>query len=124
MRVGFIGIGNMGWPMASHIAQAGHELTVFDIDPARSARFAQEFKCKVAAGLAEVAACEIIITMLPTGKIVREALLEDQGGAFANAVKPGAMIIDMSSSEPVGTRQLGADMKRHGAVLIDAPVSG
>jgi 3-hydroxyisobutyrate dehydrogenase len=124
MRVGFIGIGNMGWPMASHIAQAGHELTVFDVDAARSARFAQEFKCKAATGLTEVAACEITVTMLPTGKIVREALLEDQGGAFAKALKPGAMVIDMSSSEPVGTRGLGAEIARRGAVLIDAPVSG
>jgi 3-hydroxyisobutyrate dehydrogenase len=124
MRVGFIGIGNMGWPMASHIAQAGHELTVFDVDAGRSARFAQEFKCKAAAGLAEVAAAEITVTMLPTGKIVREALLEDQAGAFAKAIKPGALIIDMSSSEPVGTRELGAEIARRGAVLIDAPVSG
>ncbi len=124
MRVGFIGIGNMGWPMASHIAQAGHELTVFDVDAAKSARFAQEFKCKAAANLAEVAANEIIVTMLPTGKIVREALLEDQGGAFAKALKPGALVIDMSSSEPVGTRELGAEIAKRGAVLIDAPVSG
>ena len=124
MRVGFIGIGNMGWPMAGHIAQAGHELTVFDVDAAKSARFAQEFKCKVAANLAEVAANEITVTMLPTGKIVREALLEDQGGAFAKALKPGALVIDMSSSEPVGTRELGAEIAKRGAVLIDAPVSG
>jgi 3-hydroxyisobutyrate dehydrogenase len=124
MRVGFIGIGNMGWPMASHIAQAGHELTVFDVDAARSARFAQEFKCKAAASLAEVAANEITVTMLPTGKIVREALLEDQGGAFAKALKPGTLVIDMSSSEPVGTRELGVEIAKRGAVLIDAPVSG
>jgi 3-hydroxyisobutyrate dehydrogenase len=124
MRVGFIGIGNMGWPMASHIAQAGHDLTVFDVDAAKGARFAQEFKCKAAANLAEVAANEITVTMLPTGKIVRDALLEDQGGAFAKALKPGTLVIDMSSSEPVGTRELGAEIAKRGAVLIDAPVSG
>src|SRR6202451_4148200 len=124
MRVGFIGIGNMGWPMASHIAQAGHELTVFDVDAARGARFAQEQNCKAAANLAEVAANEITVTMLPTGQIVRQALLEDQGGAFARALKPGALVIDMSSSEPMGTRELGVEIARRGAVLIDAPVSG
>ncbi len=124
MRVGFIGIGNMGWPMASHIAQAGHELTVFDVDATRTARFAQEFQCKAAANLDEVAANETIVTMLPTGKIVRQALLEDQGGAFAKALKPGTLIIDMSSSEPVGTRELGAEIAKRGATLIDAPVSG
>ena len=125
MRVGFIGIGNMGWPMASHIAEAGHELTVFDADAAqRAKRFAQEFKCKAAASLAEVAANEITVTMLPTGQIVCQALTEDQGGAFAKALKPGALVVDMSSSEPVGTRELGAEIAKRGATLIDAPVSG
>lgn len=124
MRVGFIGIGNMGWPMASHIAQAGHGLSVFDADAAKAARFAQEFHCKAAANLAEVAASEIVVTMLPTGKIVRQALLEDQDGAFAKALQPGTVVVDMSSSEPVGTRELGKVLERSGAILIDAPVSG
>jgi 3-hydroxyisobutyrate dehydrogenase len=124
MRVGFIGIGNMGWPMASHIAQAGHELTVFDVDAAKTRGFAQEFPCKAAASLGEVAANEAVVTMLPTGRIVRQALLEDQGGAFAKALQPGTLVIDMSSSEPVGTRELGKTLERTGAVLIDAPVSG
>jgi 3-hydroxyisobutyrate dehydrogenase len=124
MRVGFIGIGNMGWPMASHIARAGHDLTVFDLDSPRTARFAQEFGCQAAANPAEVAANEVTVTMLPTGRIVRQALLEDQGGAFAKALKPGTLIIDMSSSEPVGTRELGAELAKRSATLIDAPVSG
>jgi 3-hydroxyisobutyrate dehydrogenase len=124
MRVGFIGIGNMGWPMASHIAQAGHELTVFDADAARAKRFAEEFECKAAMSLADVAANEIIVTMLPTGRIVCQALTEDQNGAFAKALRPGALIIDMSSSEPMGTRELGAELAKRGATLIDAPVSG
>jgi len=114
----------MGWPMASHIAQAGHELTVFDADAARATRFALEFKCKSAVSLADVAANEITVTMLPTGRIVCQALTEDQDGAFAKALKPGALIVDMSSSEPVGTRELGAELAKRGATLIDAPVSG
>jgi len=124
MRVGFIGIGNMGWPMAGHIAKAGHELMVFDADAEKSARFAREHNCRAAADLAEVAQNEIIVTMLPTGKIVREALLENQGGAFAKALQPGTLVIDMSSSEPVGTRELGKALERSGVILIDAPVSG
>ncbi len=124
MRVGFIGIGTMGWPMASNIARAGHELTVFDVDSAKATSFAQEFHCTAASNLAEVAANEAVVTMLPTGKIVRQALLEDQGGAFANALKPGTLVIDMSSSEPTGTRELGAEIAKRGAFLIDAPVSG
>jgi len=124
MRVGFIGIGNMGWPMAGHISQAGHELSVFDLDTAKAARFAQEFRCNAATNLGDVAANEVIVTMLPTGRIVRQALLEDQDGAFAKALKPGTLVIDMSSSEPVGTRELGKALERTGAILIDAPVSG
>ena len=124
MRVGFIGIGNMGWPMASHIAQAGHDLTVFDIDGPRATRFADEFHCRAAASLGEVATNDSTVTMLPTGRIVRQALFEDQDGAFAKALKPGALVVDMSSSEPVGTRELGAEVSKRGAVLIDAPVSG
>ena len=114
----------MGWPMSSHIAQAGHELTVFDADAARAKRFAEEFKCKAAVSLADVAANEITVTMLPTGRIVCQALTEDQDSAFAKALKPGALIIDMSSSEPMGTRELGAELAKRGATLIDAPVSG
>ena len=62
--------------------------------------------------------------MLPTGQIVRQALLEDAAGAFAKAARPGLIVIDMSSSDPVGTRALGAELARLGVVLIDAPVSG
>jgi 3-hydroxyisobutyrate dehydrogenase len=124
MRVGFIGIGNMGWPMAANIAKAGHELTVFDLDGERSARFAREHNCKAAAGLREIAENEVSVTMLPTGPIVRQALVEMDGGAFAKNHKPGALVIDMSSSEPVGTRELGDVLAKHGSVLIDAPVSG
>ena len=124
MRVGFIGIGNMGWPMASHIAKNGHDLTVFDVDADRRARFASEHNCRAASRVGEIAANEITITMLPTGQIVRQALLEDEGGAFAKALRPGALVIDMSSSEPMGTRELGKVLDREGVVLIDAPVSG
>jgi len=123
-RVGFIGVGNMGWPMAGHIANAGHALTVYDVDAERSARFAREHNCKATRDLAELAENEITITMLPTGQIVREVILEAQNGAFAKALRPGSLVVDMSSSEPVGTRELGKVLERSGVILIDAPVSG
>ncbi|MGA2510747.1 MAG: NAD(P)-dependent oxidoreductase [Candidatus Acidiferrales bacterium] len=124
MRVGFIGIGNMGWPMASNIAKAGHQLMVFDLDSEKSSRFAREHNCQAAASLGEIAESEVTVTMLPTGQIVRDVILEAQGGAFAKALRPGALVIDMSSSEPVGTRELGKALERAGVILIDAPVSG
>ncbi len=124
MRVGFIGIGNMGWPMAANIARAGHQLMVFDLDAEKSSRFAREHNCRATARLGEIAENEIIVTMLPTGPIVREVILEAQGGTFAKALRPGTLVIDMSSSEPVGTRELGKVLDRDGVILIDAPVSG
>ncbi len=124
MRVGFIGIGNMGWPMAANIAKAGHDLAVYDLDPERSARFAQEHRCRAAASLSEIAERDFTVTMLPTGQIVREVLLEAGGGAFANAARPGTMVIDMGSSEPIGTQKLGASLATRGVLLLDAPVSG
>ena len=124
MRVGFIGIGNMGWPMAGNIAKAGHDLTVLDLDAGRAARFSQEHRAQTAGSLAEIARSEITITMLPTGQIVRRVLIEQEDGAFARNLQPRAIVMDMSSSEPVGTRELGKALERDGAALIDAPVSG
>lgn len=124
MRAGFIGIGNMGWPMAANLVAAGHAVSVHDADPGRAARFAAETGARAAASLAELGDCAVTITMLPTGAIVRQVLLEDEGGAFAAALRPGTVIVDMSSSEPVGTQELGALLSARGAVLLDAPVSG
>ncbi len=124
MKVGFIGIGNMGRPMAAHVARAGHTVTVFDLDAARAASFVREHGGGIAANIGEVGGeCEIIVTMLPTGADVRAVLMETDGG-LAGRLGPGALVVDMSSSEPIGTRELGAELAAHDIVLIDAPVSG
>jgi 3-hydroxyisobutyrate dehydrogenase len=122
-RVGFIGIGNMGTPMAANIARAGFELLIYDAQPERCARFAGERACTVARALAELAPAQAIITMLPTGQIVRDVLLHEQGG-LARHLARGTLLIDMSSSEPFGTRELGAALAGRGVTLMDAPVSG
>lgn len=124
MRIGFIGIGNMGGPMAANLAKAGHHLTVYDTDRQRVAAFVAETGGIAAAGLAEIGAQEMVVAMLPTGAIVRRVMLEAEGGAFARALQPGTIVIDMSSSEPIGTQELGAELKARGAAMIDAPVSG
>src|SRR5215469_11741080 len=124
MRVGFIGIGNMGWPMAGHVAESGNALMVYDLDAEKSARFAREHNCMFARNSAEIAENEVVITMLPTGQDVRNALLVDYSGALANALKVGTIVVDMSSSEPMGTRELGKALERSGVILLDAPVSG
>jgi 3-hydroxyisobutyrate dehydrogenase len=124
MKVGFIGIGVMGWPMSANLLKGGHEVTVFDADAARAAQFAREVGGRAAASLAEVADNDVVVTMLPTSKVVRQALMEDDGGAFAKAIKPGLIVVDMSSSEPGDTVELGPRLAERGAILIDAPVSG
>jgi 3-hydroxyisobutyrate dehydrogenase len=127
MKVGFIGIGNMGWPMAENVLKAGHSLVVFDRDPTRSAGFVAaqvgNTKCAKAGSWADFASVEFIVTMLPTGPIVRDMFLNEDGG-LAKHLAPGTIAIDMSSSEPTGTRVLGEALSKLKVTLIDAPVSG
>ncbi len=124
-RIGFVGIGNMGWPMARNLVKAGYPVHVLDRDPARAARFAAECGGSAAATPANVGReAEIVITMLPSGSDVRAALLGEQGGGIAATLAPGSIVVDMSSSDPVGTRELGAELAKRGIALIDAPVSG
>jgi 3-hydroxyisobutyrate dehydrogenase len=123
--VGFIGIGNMGVPMAANLKRGGFEVVAFDLDPKRAETFAKQHGAKSTASLAELGkAVDAVVTMLPTGKEVREALFSMQGGALAANLRPGAVVIDMSSADPVGTRALGADLAAKKLALVDAPVSG
>jgi 3-hydroxyisobutyrate dehydrogenase len=121
MKVAVVGIGNMGAPMAACIARAGHELTVFDLAAEQVRRFAATHPCKAAASLADLAAADFVITMLPTGQVVSDLYLRD---GLAAVLRRGTIAIDMSSSEPTGTRRLGAALAAQGLVLLDAPVSG
>jgi len=123
-RIGFIGLGNMGAPMSANIAKAGMVLTVFDLDADRSTAHAGKIGARAVHTLADLgAASDIIICMLPTGAIVREVMLDMQGGLAAH-LRPGSLIVDMSSSAPTGTRELGAALAARGLTLMDAPVSG
>jgi len=79
----------MGWPMARNLVRAGHELTVYDADAARTARFAAEYGVSGATTIAGLAAAEIIITMLPTGQVVRDLYLASASG-LASHLRPGA----------------------------------
>ncbi|HEV2701741.1 MAG TPA: NAD(P)-dependent oxidoreductase [Steroidobacteraceae bacterium] len=121
-NIGFVGLGAMGRPMAKHIARAGHSLVAFDLDAAAVARLAADVTVRIARGPEDFRGTDIIVTMLPTGAIVREVLLGPQG--IAAELSKGALVIDMSSSEPEGTRELGAALSELGLSLVDAPVSG
>jgi 3-hydroxyisobutyrate dehydrogenase len=124
-RVGFAGIGNMGWPMARNILNAGFALTVYDVDFERAERFAAEVGGAAADSAAVLGrASDLIVTMLPTGADVAKVVLGSGGEGVLGALQAGAIVVDMSSSDPVGTRELGGRLAEHGIALIDAPVSG
>jgi 3-hydroxyisobutyrate dehydrogenase len=122
-RVGFVGLGNMGRPMAHNLVAAGFALTVRDADEDRQERFAAEHGCAAAAAAAELADVEIVVTMLPDDRVVREVILDWDGG-IALALAPGSVVLDMSSSNPDGTLALGRELATRGIALVDAPVSG
>jgi 3-hydroxyisobutyrate dehydrogenase len=123
-RVGFIGIGTMGTPMAANLVKKGFAVTLYDAAPGRAAQVAGELGCAAAASLAAMAECEFIVTMLPDGKVVQEVLTRVEAQALLNVMLPGTVFIDMSSSEPMLTRETGALLATRGLVLVDAPVSG
>lgn len=123
-RIGFIGIGHMGWPMAANLARAGYHVSVFDTDAARVADFASQFQVEAAQVPVGLAHADIVITMLPNGQIVRDALSQGGEDSLMARMAPGAVVVDMSSSAPMGTRQLGGELARRNIGLVDAPVSG
>jgi 3-hydroxyisobutyrate dehydrogenase len=125
LRIGFIGIGNMGVPMAANLVRAGHAVIAYDITTERARTFAAEHSAHAAASLADLGkAADVVITMLPSGHEVRHVLLEAENGALAANLAPGSIVIDMSSAAPVGTRALGKELGSRGIILVDAPVSG
>lgn len=126
-RVGFVGLGQMGWPMATRLRAAGFELTVLDQDPDVCRRFSAEHGAAVAtSGPALGEASDVVITMLPNGAVVRSVLLGEGAGSggVVSGMGAGTTVLDMSSSDPVGTRQLSDEVRGHGVDLLDAPVSG
>jgi 3-hydroxyisobutyrate dehydrogenase-like beta-hydroxyacid dehydrogenase len=123
MNIGFIGLGVMGAPMATHLAKAGHRLTLLDAHAQTADDLAQALGAAQASTPAEVAArSELVITMLPNGDVVREVTLGDEG--LVHGLQPGALLLDTSSAEPWLTRQTAEALAGYGATMVDAPVSG
>ena len=124
-RIGFVGLGNMGWPMA-HLLDPHYALTVLDARAEVAESFAAEHRATATTSLEALAeASDAVITMLPNGDIVREVALGGaDGGDLVAGMAAGSLLIDMSSSAPLGTRQLAEDLRPHGIALVDAPVSG
>jgi 3-hydroxyisobutyrate dehydrogenase len=109
LRVGFIGLGMMGRLMAANLVKAGFDVRSFDLNGSGN--------CKTAREAAEHS--PVLITMVPDGKAVRKAV-----AAALPGLAPGTIVIDMSSSDPATTRELGALLKKKGIHMLDSPVSG
>lgn len=124
-RIGLVGLGQMGAPMARNLARAGFQLVVADASADAVRRFAADTSCEAPSDLKSLGVeCRVVITMLPDGATVRRVVVGDGGDCLAAGLARGAIVIDMSSSSPVGTRELGKTLEERGIQLIDAPVSG
>jgi 3-hydroxyisobutyrate dehydrogenase len=126
-RIGLIGVGNMGAPMARRLSAAGHTLMVYDLQRAAlDALVASDPALSVAETLSQIGeSCQVAITMLPDSAAVRQAVLGGEGqDGLAQAMTRGGVIVDMSSSAPTATVALGAELQDRGLDLVDAPVSG
>jgi 3-hydroxyisobutyrate dehydrogenase len=122
-RIGFVGLGNMGAPMARHLAAAGYRVVAADSSLAALERFCSTVQCDRAMSLADLGRfCRLVITMLPDGRAVQQVLLGDDG-VVAN-LAAGSVVLDMTSAAPVGTRELCLKLAESSISLVDAPVSG
>lgn len=119
-KVGFIGVGTMGAPMARRLLGGGFAVVAFDRDPAALDALAAD-GAKAATCPAEAArGVEILITMLPNGEDVEEALFGERGAA--EALPSGALFVDMSTIAPAATDRLATRLRERGVAMLDAPV--
>lgn len=122
MKIGFIGLGIMGKPMAKNLLKAGYtDLLVNN----RSQASVQELEAAGAKGATQQEIgeqCDVVITMLPNSPQVKEVMLGENG--VVSHMKPGAVFIDCSSINPVASREIAAELEKRGIDMLDAPVSG
>jgi len=125
-KIGFIGVGNMGSPMAGHLVKKGFDVTVYDIRPEVAQAFVAQHGGKAAKSLVDAAhGADAVITMLPDDKVVRKAVLgEGSENCVAAGLGKGAVVIDMSTCNPTATRSLAEALKPRGIDVVDAPVMG
>jgi 3-hydroxyisobutyrate dehydrogenase len=121
-KIAFIGLGNMGLPMAQNLARAGHDVTGFDLAPA-ALQALQSAGGKAAAGAAEAArGADVVVTMLPMGQHVAD-VLTGENGVFS-VLAPGALAIDCSTIDVTTARAVHEAAEARGLQMLDAPVSG
>ncbi len=120
MKIGFIGLGIMGKPMAKNLLKAGYDVTVSSFN--RAAQELVDCGAKAASNAEIGESCDIVMTMLPNSPQVKSVMLGEDGvGAH---MKPGSIFIDMSSINPVASKEVAAALAERGVEMLDAPVSG
>ena len=122
MKVAFIGLGNMGAPMALNLLKAGYDLSVFDLVPSALKTLADAGAVAAVSAAASVRDADVIVSMLPASAHVRKLYLGD--GGVLDAAKPGALLIDSSTIAPQAAREVAEEAHARGFAMIDAPVSG
>ncbi|WP_273846904.1 2-hydroxy-3-oxopropionate reductase [Rubrobacter calidifluminis] len=123
MRVGFVGLGIMGWLMAENLVQAGCDLTVHNRTKKKAEEFAEKTGAQLAESPKEVAeSSDVVITMLPGPPEVEEVFLGEDG--LIEGAGTGALLVDMSTSSPLLARKIAEVARGQGASALDAPVSG
>jgi 3-hydroxyisobutyrate dehydrogenase len=121
-NIGFIGIGNMGAPMAAQLARKGFALTVYDAHASTADAFAREHGARTASTAAEVGdGADAVIFMLPNDQVVQQVLFDD---GLATRLAPGSIAIDMGTSAPAVTRSIGTRLAALDIDYLDAPVMG
>ena len=122
-NVGYIGLGNAGFSMASNIPKSGYHLVVHDADSEKVQKAAKEWPNTTAwnGDPKQFADCEVVVTMLPQGKVVRDVLFGKNN--IASGLKPGTIVVDTSSSSPFDTQELGRELAHHELQLVDSPIT-
>ena len=121
-RIAFIGLGNMGLPMAVNLIKAGHQVEGVDLNPAAIDKLKSEGGASVEFAHVAAARADVVITMLPAGKQVREVYLG--GNGIVAAAQPGTLLIDCSTIDVDTARAVAAEAENKGLLMLDAPVSG
>jgi 3-hydroxyisobutyrate dehydrogenase len=121
-RIGFIGLGNMGLPMAQNLIKAGHQVEGVDVNPASVDKLKASGGANVETHKIAAARADVVITMLPAGKHVREVYF-GAGGIVENA-NPGTLLIDCSTIDVETAREVAMAAEARGLLMLDAPVSG
>ena len=121
-KIGFIGLGIMGKPMALNLLKAGHELTTYDIVVERMDELVKAGARKGSSSKDVAGKSDLVITMLPNSPHVREAVLGPNG--VLDGARRGLILVDMSSIAPLASREIAAKAQEKGVAMLDAPVSG